>query len=113
VIGRRDDDSKRKQDTLRLRHVEWLDPLVTQQRDRDIEAYVAEKVGSVPPHARYLAQCPWILRADLEFDTGCAHVHDLSDILRKQIGNDRFLDTVGTAALANMVCRVSMAIDTG
>jgi hypothetical protein len=33
--------------------------------------------------------------------------------LREKIGNDAFLDTVGTAALANMVCRVSMAIDVG
>jgi alkylhydroperoxidase family enzyme len=71
-----------------LRNVEWLEPLVTEQRDREVEAYASERVGSVPPHARYLAQCPWILRADLEFDIGCAHVNDLTDLVYMTVSRD-------------------------
>jgi class 3 adenylate cyclase len=61
--------------------VEWLDPLVGRERNRELERYVKQEAGLVPPHTRFFGSCPWIMRADIDFDIGCAHIGRLADLI--------------------------------
>jgi len=60
--------------------LEWLDPLVPREPNRELERYVKQETGRVPPHTRFFGSCPWIMRADIDFDIGSAHVNDLMDL---------------------------------
>jgi len=73
---------------MALENIEWLDPLVDRGRNRDLEKYAKRVSGSVPPHVPYLAACPWILRADLHFDTAMAEIQDLADNIYLVVSRD-------------------------
>jgi len=71
-----------------LQDIEWLDPLVERQRNRELERYAKQKTGFVPPHTRFFGACPWILRADIDFDIGCANVSDLQELIYLVVSRD-------------------------
>jgi alkylhydroperoxidase family enzyme len=73
---------------MALQGVEWLDPLVAREQNRELEAYAKQVSGSVPPHTPYFGACPWILRADLTLDTACAEIGDLSDRIYLVVSRD-------------------------
>jgi alkylhydroperoxidase family enzyme len=71
-----------------LKDVEWLDPLVARERNRELERYVKQEAGLVPPHTRFFGACPWIMRADIDFDVGCAHIGPLADLIYLIVSRD-------------------------
>jgi len=71
-----------------LQDVEWLPPLADKARNAELERYVKRKVGSAPPHTAYFADCPWIMRADIQFDIGGAHIHELQDLMYLVVSRD-------------------------
>jgi alkylhydroperoxidase family enzyme len=71
-----------------LLDVEWLDPLVGRERNRELESYVKQEAGLVPPHTRFFGSCPWIMRADIDFDIGCAHIGRLADLIYLTVSRD-------------------------
>ncbi len=73
---------------MALENIEWLDPLVDRERNRELEKYAKQVLGLVPPHAPYLAACPWILRADIHFDTAMAEIQDLADNIYLVVSRD-------------------------
>jgi alkylhydroperoxidase family enzyme len=80
---------RRTRDSLpRLLDVEWLDPLVERERNRELERYVKQEAGRVPPHTRYFGACPWIMRADIDFDIGCEHIGRLADLIYLTVSRD-------------------------
>ena len=68
--------------------VEWLDPLVVPERNRELERYVKQEAGLVPPHTRFFGACPWIMRADIDFDVGCAHIGPLASLIYLIVSRD-------------------------
>jgi len=71
-----------------LQEIEWLDPLVEGQRNRDLERYVKQEAGVVPPHTRFFGACPWIMRADIDLDVSCANVNDLAQLIYLTVSRD-------------------------
>jgi len=71
-----------------LTDVEWLDPLVGRERNRELERYVKQEAGLVPPHTRYFGACPWIMRADIDFDVGSHHIGRLADLIYLTVSRD-------------------------
>ena len=68
--------------------VEWLDPLIGRERNRELERYVKQEAGLVPPHTRFFGACPWIMRADIDFDIGCAHIGPLAELIYLIVSRD-------------------------
>jgi hypothetical protein len=90
--------------------VEWQDPLVGRERDRELERYVRQEAGLVPPHTRFFGSCPWIMHADIDFDIGCAHIARLADLIDRTVSRDnscRFCD--GGASLFMRMAGMSEA----
>ena len=71
-----------------LSDVEWLDPLVGRERNRELERYVKREAGLVPPHTRYFGACPWIMRADIDFDIASEHIGRLVDLIYLTVSRD-------------------------
>ena len=72
----------------KLDDVEWLDPLVEEKRNPELERFLSDRVGSGLAGFRYVAGCPWIAQADVEFDIGLAHLNDLSQRIYLVVSRD-------------------------
>lgn len=72
----------------RLQDVEWLDPLVEPVRNPELEKYVKEQIGFAAPHTGFFGACPWIVRADIDFDGGFVKINDMSDLIYLVVSRD-------------------------
>jgi alkylhydroperoxidase family enzyme len=68
--------------------IEWLEPLVERGRNRELERYARRVSGLVPPYAGYFADCPWILRADLDLDIGFVEITDIAGLIYLVVSRD-------------------------
>lgn len=71
-----------------LQHVEWLEPLVKQHSNPELVAWVKQHTGSEYPHTAYLADCPWMLRADVYLDEAYVHITDIAGLIYLAVSRD-------------------------
>ncbi len=71
-----------------LENVEWLPPIADRTRNSELEHYAKREIGSTPQYTAFLAECPWIMHADLEFDIGGSHIVDLQDLIYLIVSRD-------------------------
>lgn len=71
-----------------IQEVEWLEPLADRERNRELERYVRQQAGLVPPHARFFGACPWIMRADVDLDTGFQEINGLTGLIYLVVSRD-------------------------
>lgn len=71
-----------------MESAEWLDPLVDRERNRELERYVKQRTGILPPYSRYFGECPWILRADVDLDIGFVDITPLTALIYLIVSRD-------------------------
>jgi alkylhydroperoxidase family enzyme len=71
-----------------LQEIDWLPPLVEPRTNAELESWVKQHAGTVYPHTAYLADCPWIIRADVTLDTAFVHINDLTGLVYLTVSRD-------------------------
>lgn len=72
-----------------INNVEWLDqPLVEAREDPELEKWINENAPSVMLNAPYLADCPWMLRADVYLDETYVHITDIASLIYMTVSRD-------------------------
>ena len=71
-----------------LQDIEWLDPLVEERSNPELESWMQENGATHYPHAAYMADCPWILHADVYLDEPYVHITDFADLIYLTVSHD-------------------------
>ena len=85
---------------IAIRDIEWESCLLPASRDAELEAYLRRELGVVPPMARYLTPCPWIVRSM----AGVDQYHALLVHL-----DQRIVDLIGLVVSEDNSCRFCYA----
>jgi alkylhydroperoxidase family enzyme len=73
-----------------LQDIEWEEPLVEAGQDRELERWLKERIGLVPPAMRYFFACPPLVRMWAELELApLLHVdHELSGLVSLVVSQD-------------------------
>ena len=71
-----------------LLDVEWLEPLVEAREDSELQSWLRRNAPSDYPHAPYLADCPWMLHADVYLDESYIHINDIAGLIYMTVSRD-------------------------
>jgi alkylhydroperoxidase family enzyme len=71
-----------------LQDVEWLEPLVEARVNPELVPWVKKHAGTEYPHTAYLADCPWMLHADVYLDEAYIHITDIAALIYLVVSRD-------------------------
>ncbi|MFT4570286.1 MAG: alkylhydroperoxidase family enzyme [Hyphomicrobiaceae bacterium] len=71
-----------------LQDVEWLEPLVEQHANPELDLWIDKHASSDMPHTPYLADCAWMLRADVYLDESYSRITDIAPLIYMAVSRD-------------------------
>lgn len=72
-----------------MQAVEWLDtPLVEARENPELERWIQEHSPSPLPVSTFLADCPWMLRADVYLDETYVHITEIAPLIYLTVSRD-------------------------